>query len=161
MGGPMSTTMRELIRSADEVSRRDAVDLALTLSVSEVRQQLDEEFLDNYAEEAHRFIQAWLPRLQPLERLQAAAWVADEYTLSMVRLDNSYAHATQVLLNSLDAAVGELRQILGSIRYLTESPDSVAGDDVADNFDTLAARMRTVQQAIATESSRLTSNLRP
>jgi hypothetical protein len=126
----------------------DAVELAATMSVSQVREQLDHDFLDAHADEATRFFDSWLSRLQGFERMAAADWVGTQYVLSMVHIDHSYDVGARIAVEGLVEATRATAQSLEAFRVFTEGPDAELAAALADRFDVLAATVRTVQDEI-------------
>jgi hypothetical protein len=149
------TDLRALVAAGDPVSRHDALALAAKLSVSAVREQLDETFLDNHAESASAFFQAWLPRLEPFERMQATDWVTTEYLLSMVHLEHAYGIGARLQLEAITAAAGALADTLNDFGAFADGPDAEISKSVPAGLEQLARTVRDVATKLAIEVDRL------
>ncbi|MDI6100709.1 hypothetical protein QLQ12_19040 [Actinoplanes sp. NEAU-A12] len=145
------TDLRALVAAGDPVSRHDALALAAGMSVKAVHEQLDETFLDNHAESASAFFQAWLPRLEPFERMQATDWVTTEYLLSMVHVEHSYGIAARLQLEAVTAAAGALAETLDDFGAFADGPDAEISKSVPDRLEQLAQTVRGVAAKLATE----------
>jgi hypothetical protein len=155
MGGSVTTDLRTLVAAGDPAALHDALALAGTMSVPAIREQLDESFLDAHAEEASRFVRAWLPRLDPFERMAAAEWVTSQYLLSMVHLDGSYGIGARLQLDALTAAADALADALSSFGAFTDGPDAEVGNHVAATLQQLADTVRGVAGRLSAEVSNL------
>ena len=145
------TGLRALVAAGDAVSRYDALALAAGLSVSAVREQLDYAFLDDHAESGSAFFQAWLPRLEPFERMQAASWASSEYLLSMVHLEHAYGIGARLQLEAMTAAAGALAESLEGFEVFADGPDAEISKSVAARLELLAQTVRGVAARLATE----------
>lgn len=148
------TDLRALVAAGDS-ALHDALDLASTMSVSAVEQQLDYDFLENHAEDASRFLRAWLPRLRPFERMQAAEWVTTQYLLTMVHLDHAHGIAARLQMEALAAAAGELADTLDEFWALTDGPDAEVDVSVATALQGLATTVREVSARLSAEVAAL------
>ena len=153
-GGTQVTDLRALVAAGDP-ALQEALDLAGTMSVSAVEQQLDWDFRVNYAEDASRFLRAWLPRLRPFERMQAAEWVTSEYILSMVHLDHAYGIGARLQLEALAAAAERLADALDSFGAFTDGPDAEVDLRVTTTLHGLAATVYEVSARLSTEVAAL------
>ena len=141
--------LRTLVAAGDAASLHDALTLAAGLSVTAVREQLDDTFLENHAAPASTFLRAWLLRLAPFERMQATDWVTTEYLLSMVHLDHSYGIGARLQLEASTAAARALAEILGDFWAFTDGPDAEVDKSVAATLQQLADTVRSVSDQLA------------
>lgn len=146
-----TAALRELIAKGDRASTLDAVDLAVTMSVGSVREQLDYDFLDGHADEASRFFAGWLARLQGFERMAAADWAGVQYVLSIVHLDHAYGVGARIVMEALVEATRATAESLEAFRAFTQGPDAEVAELVAGRLDGLAAVLRTVHDDIRSE----------
>ncbi|WP_430791612.1 hypothetical protein [Actinoplanes sp. G11-F43] len=145
------TELRSLIAAGDPVARFDALGAASQLSLSAIRDQLDGEFLDHHAVSASAFFQAWLPRLEPFERMQAAEWVAGEYVLSMVHVPHAYGLGARVQLEAATAAATALAETLEDFGAFAHGPDAELTPDVPARLTALAQPLRELSTQLAAE----------
>lgn len=141
--------LRDLVARGDAASVLDAVQLALTMSVSQVRAQLDYDFLDEHADEASRFFDQWLPGLPGYERMAAADWVGAQHVLSMVHLDHAYGSGARTTVEALVEVTGATADSLEAFRLFTEGPDAQVPGSVADRLGRLAGAVRGVRDELA------------
>ena len=154
MGGTEVTDLRALV-AAGYPALHEALVLAGTMSVSAVEQQLDHDFLMNYAEDASRFLRVWLPRLGPFERMQAAEWVTTQYVLSMVHIDHAYGIGARLQLEALAAAAERLADALDSFGVFTDGPDAEVDVSVTTTLHGLATTVYEVSTRLSTEVAAL------
>jgi hypothetical protein len=147
--------LRNLVASGDPVSLHDALTLAVGLSVTAVREQLDYDFLEAHAGAASKFLRAWLPRLAPFERMQAAEWVTSQYLLSMVHLDHAYGIGARLQLEALNAATASLATALDGFWAFAHGPDAEVGENVAATLRQLSETVRDVAVKLSSEVDRL------
>ncbi|MDR6321946.1 hypothetical protein [Actinoplanes couchii] len=145
------TELRSLIAAGDPVARFDAFGVAVRLSLNAIREQLDEAFLDRHAAAASAFFQAWLPRLEPFERMQAAEWVAGEYLLSMVHIPDAYALGARVQLEAAAGAAAALAGTLTDFGAFADGPDAGIDAAVPERLERLAPPVREVAEKLAAE----------
>lgn len=141
--------LRELVAQGDAAALSDAVDLAMTMSVAQVREQLDYDFLDEHAAEAGSFFDRWLSRLHGFERMAAAEWVGTQYVLSMVHLDQAYGSGARIVVGALAEVTAATADSLEAFRIFTQGPDAQVAEPVADRFDRLARVVRSVHDELA------------
>lgn len=102
----------------------EAVTLARKHSVDWVTAQLDYDWLDEHADQASDFLQAWCLALDPLVRLQAADWAAGQYLTALVHLDHAYGIAALLVLEAQRAAAARLASSLRETWALADGPDA-------------------------------------
>lgn len=100
-------------------SGRQAEALRLAIGHREVwvETRLEYAAVDSHDEATSAFLQAWLPALPPLERLQAASWATSNFQLALVHLPHAYGIGARLLLEAMAAAVScwaDLLRVLGS-----------------------------------------------
>lgn len=152
--------LRNLVAQDDAAAALDAVDLALTMSISQVREQLDYDFLDEHADEASQFFGRWLPCLHGYERMAAADWVGTQYVLSMVHLDHAYGSGARTTVEALADVTAATADSLEAFRIFTQGPDAQVAESVADRLDRLAGAVRSVQAELADVLAALPASLR-
>lgn len=158
-----SPGLRELVARGDHASLLDARDLALTMSVSAVRGELDYDLLDEHAESASRFFRLWLDHLawggSGFEQMAVADWVGAEHGLSMVHVDRAYGIGAAVTVDALARVSAQLADTLTAFRFFTDGPDAEVDAAVADRFGRLAGTLAAVHAEIAEEAARLPAEL--
>ena len=128
-----------------------AVDLALGMSITRVREQLDYDFLDQHAAQATGFFAAWLRRLDGFERMAAAAWAGAQHVLSLVHLDGAHATGARIVMAGLAEATRATAASLEDFRLFTRGPDAHVCELAADRFDAFAQAIRTIHDETAAE----------
>ncbi|MDK7750562.1 hypothetical protein QP572_09385 [Brevibacterium sp. UMB10442] len=115
------------IKASPHDSFSDALKVADDMSISLVREVLEEEIASNDAVLCHCFIEQWLERFEPLQKLAATIEVSHLYLLDLVDVP----HAEDlILLRTLDNgadAVAALRSEVLSNRDLGRNPDASFG----------------------------------
>lgn len=112
----------------------DAVRSARLHPVEWVTEQLDYDTLDDHAEAASKFVEAWCSGLPPGERLRAATWAAGQYVTAMVHLDHAYGIAARLMLGAQAAAANELARSLRETWVLADGPDAELKGAVAERL---------------------------
>ena len=112
----------------------DAVQLARRYSVEWVDEQLDYDTLDDNAEVASEFLQAWCAALPPLARLQAADWAAGQFVNPMVDLEHAYRIGTQLVLEAQAATTAYLSQSFRETWALADGPDAELDPSVVERL---------------------------
>jgi hypothetical protein len=128
----------ELIVQGDVTA---AVQVALAHRAAWVEDSLGYSDMDEHAEEVSIFLQAWLPALPALERLQAAEWAAGQYLLPLVHLDNSFGIGARLYLEAQAAATAELASAYRDFRAFTLGPDAETPSSVADRLEGYAEQL--------------------
>ena len=118
------------------------------MSIRQIRDELDDDFLDAHADEATHFFGSWLPNLQGFERMAAADWVGTQYVLSMVHVDHAYGMGARIAVEGLAEVTRATAEALEAFRVFTDGPDAEVPESVADRFDRLAATVRTVHDEV-------------
>lgn len=108
----------------------EAVSLAHEHSVDWVTTQLDYDWLDEHADQASEFLQAWCAALDPLARLQAADWAAGQYLTALVHLDHAYGMAAVLVLEAQRAVAARLASSLRDSWVLADGPDAELDESV-------------------------------
>ncbi len=159
----VAPSLRELVARGDHASLLDARDLALTMSVSAVRGELDYDLLDEHAESASRFFRLWLDHLawggSGFEQMAVADWVGAEHGLSMVHVDRAYGIGAALTVDALARVTAQLADTLTAFRFFTDGPDAEVDSAVADRFDRLAGTLALVHAEIAEEAAQMPAEL--
>lgn len=134
----MTETLTALVTSA---RLDDAIEVALEHRVDWVQGQFSYEDMSDAAEAFEEFFARWLPRLPPLERLQAADWVAGQYILPMVHLDHSRGTAAHLLLAAQSAAARVMAHSFLAFASLTDGPDAEVSEVVSDRLNGYAEQL--------------------
>lgn len=147
-GSTSEVTLSALVAQDDSASMLDAVNLARTMSLRQIRMELDYDFLQSHSDEAAHFFSNWLPHLDSFEGMAVANWIGMQYVLSMVHVDHSYYLGARLIMKALGEVTHATAESLEGFRIFTEGPDAEVADLVADRFDRLAATMRAVHDEI-------------
>lgn len=138
------------IKASPHDNFSDALKVADHMSISLVREVLEEEVAPNDSVLCHRFIEQWLERFEPLQKLAASIEVSHLYLLDLVDVP----HAEDlILLRTLDNgadAVAALRSEVLSNRDLGRNPDASFGlkfvksieAEICDPLETAIERLR-------------------
>ena len=138
------------IKASPHDSFSDALKVADHMSISLVREVLEEAIAPNDSVLCHRFIEQWLERFEPLQKLAASIEVSHLYLLDLVDVP----HAEDLtLLRTLDNgadAVAALRSEVLSNRDLGRNPDASFGlkfvksieAEIRDPLETAIERLR-------------------
>lgn len=118
------SSSRQFIEALAQADFARALEVAADISVSKVTQLLTDEVAPDYPEACDRFIEAWLRRLSPHERLAAASATMDLYLLELVWLPRAEDRSLQRVLEAAAASLLELRHTFGSFSTVAESPDA-------------------------------------
>ncbi|GAA1836603.1 hypothetical protein GCM10009714_17780 [Microlunatus capsulatus] len=105
----------------------EAVRLALGHRDVWIQTRLDYVAVEDNDEASSAFLQAWLPALPGLERLQAAGWASSHFQLALVHLPHAYGIGAQLVLDALAAGTArwaELLRDLGASEAASEQPDT-------------------------------------
>lgn len=128
----------------------DALKIAEGLSISMVKEVLEEEIAPADSTLCHRFIEQWLERFDPVQKLAASMEVSHLYLLDLVDIP----HAEDIILSrTLDngaGAIAALRSEVLSNRDLGRNPDSSFGlkfvkaleAEVSEPLETAIDRLR-------------------
>lgn len=104
-----------------------ALKLADGMSISHVKEALEEHVAPADSELCHRFIKQWLERLEPVQKLAAALAVSDLYVLDLVVVP----HAEDlILLRALENGADALEALnseIFSYREVARNPDASFG----------------------------------
>jgi len=148
-------TERQLVADLHDGRVDDAVALARRHSVDWVTAQLDYDTLDEHAEAASAFLQAWCESLDPLPRLQAADWAAGQYLTALVHLDHSYGIAASLVLCAQAAATAYLASSLRETWALADGPDAELDASVVTRLQAYADTLESMdfQPAWSTQST--------
>ena len=112
----------------------DAVRAALTMRVRDVAEQLDYDTLEEHAEHASAFLQAWVPALDPGEQLQAATWASTQYVTAIVHVEAAYGIGARLVLNAQHAVAAELATSMRDFAARTYGPDAEVMPSVAERL---------------------------
>jgi hypothetical protein len=102
----------------------EAVRLALEHRDLWVKTRLDEDAVEANDLASSAFLQAWLPALPPLERLQAASWASSNFQLALVHLPHAYGIGARLLLEALAAAATRWAGLLRDLASLVDTRGS-------------------------------------
>lgn len=149
----MSSLARMIAAADTAVVLQDAVEAALHLRVGDVQRQLPYEFLDEHAERSLGFFARWVPRLEPLEQLQASDWVARECLTSLVHAPDAYGTGARIHLSALASAAQSLAGSLEDFAALTEGPDAAVAPAAGATTRALADRVRRVHEELVALAS--------
>ena len=104
----------------------EAVRLALEHRDVWVQTRLDYDALEDNDDASSAFLQAWLPALPALERLQATDWASSNFQLALVHLPHAYGIGAGLVLEALAEAATRLAELLRALGA------SVAASEEAD-----------------------------
>ncbi|EFG48681.1 hypothetical protein HMPREF0183_0035 [Brevibacterium mcbrellneri ATCC 49030] len=151
------TRLVQEIKASPHDNLSDALKVADHMSISLVREVLEEEIAPNDSALCHRFIEQWLERLEPLQKLAASIEVSHLYLLDLVDIP----HAEDLILlrtldNGADAVVAIRAEILSN-RDLGRNPDASFGltfvktieTEVCDPLETAIERLRSNSERLS------------
>ncbi|WP_423058339.1 hypothetical protein [Brevibacterium linens] len=115
---------RQIVR-ADEGSWTLALQIADHMAIRDIRNTLEEVIAPHYPELCHRFIQQWLPRLDPIQRLAAALEVGHFYALDLAQLPDSQVIGLSQILSAGSTALESFKDELVSYRDVAIDPGTV------------------------------------
>lgn len=107
------------------------------MAIDDVARALEEHVAWEHAEQCDRFVQQWLPRLAPAQRLAAALAVQGLYDTALVHLPHAEDRGLQQVLSSSAEALGELARRL-RLDDSAHSPDVRYGRDFTRRLTALA-----------------------
>lgn len=129
----------EALTNSTESGLRDALDIAGHMSVLDVAAVLVDDIAPDHPERADAFIEAWLPRLLPGERMDAAVATSSLYVLDLVHLPEA---TDRGFLHDLCAAADVLAMVAKTISddgEIGESPDASFDREFAQRYRLLSA----------------------
>lgn len=113
----------------------DALVIADGMSISYVRDVLEEQIAPVDSLLCHRFIEKWLARLSPVQRLAASMEVSHLYLLDLVDVPHAEDIILSRLLNTGADAIDVFKTELLSNRDIARNPDSSFGLKFVKNVE--------------------------
>lgn len=157
MGG-LNEAFRDALINPETDGTGEALSLAEHMSVRDVCATLVSDIAEDSPERTYQFVEAWLPRLLPGERLDAAAATSELYVLDLVHLPGATDRGFQ---HELAAAAGVLATVCERISdygEVAESPDASFDRDFAQRYRTIASDvLKPVIAQLATGAAELAS----
>ena len=127
VGSDSKDLLARSISSAANDQLGDALMIAEGMSISHVRDVLEEQIAPVDSLLCHRFIDEWLARLNPIQRLAASMEVSHLYMLDLVDVPHAEDIVLSRLLNTGADAIDVFKAELLSNRDLARNPDSSFG----------------------------------
>ena len=105
----------------------NALKLSEGMSIAHVRAALEEKIAPNDSALCHRFIEQWLDRLEPIQKLAASIEISHLYLLDLVDVPHAEDIILLRTLHNGACAIEALRSELLSNRDLGRNPDASFG----------------------------------
>lgn len=105
------------------------------MSLSHVREVLEEQIAPTDPTLCHRFIEQWLESLTPIQKLAASMEVSHLYLLDLVGVPHAEDIVLSRILDNGADAIGAIRSEILSYRDLGRNPDSSFGLKFVKNLE--------------------------
>lgn len=127
--------LAQAISAAPHDKFSEALEISDGMSISYVREVLEEVIAPTDSALCHRFIEHWLERLNPIQRLAASIEVSHLYLLDLVDIPHAEDIILLRTLNHGADAIGALRSEILSNRDLGRNPDASFGLKFVKNVE--------------------------
>lgn len=157
MGGLDSKTqLAHEVSAAPNDNFSDALKVSDGMSIAHVREALEEEIAPYDSALCHRFIEQWLERLEPIQKLAASIEVSHLYLLDLVDIPHAEDIILSRVLHNGAGAIEALRSELLSNRDLGRNPDTSFGLKFVKTLETEACEpLETAIESLRSNSDRL------
>lgn len=124
VGSHSQLELRNALEASGAGPLGTALQVADRMSISDIRDVLEDGVAISDPEQCHRFITEWLQRLEPVERLAAALAVSRLSTTHLVEIPHAEDSSLAEILLASEGTLDRLKSELSDYRSLAESPDT-------------------------------------